>query len=243
MLVVLYSLYIIAVPINIVVELSDDRKKVRCNICEPSRTNGGWILKESLVYHLKSDAHAYSVSVQKNIGCVQSAIEQSVQEERALEESLDFVILNAASGPAVTKTACIPRQSLEEKEMWDNYVPSNEIFDAGFDHAAAALKERKRLEEEATNFDLWRGADFLPEEDPNDGQLLLDELEQDDILTELLRNARLYNPSLVFLYSYSIFTDLNAPDTVNILEEEPQRQASQTQIHNAWWPYESKMVT
>jgi len=38
-------------------------------------------------------------------------------------------------------------------------------------------------------FDIWRGADFLPE-DQNDGELLLDELEQDDILTELLRNAR-----------------------------------------------------
>jgi hypothetical protein len=28
--------------------------------------------------------------------------------------------------------------------------------------------------------------DFVPEEDPNNGQLLLEELEQDDILTELL---------------------------------------------------------
>jgi hypothetical protein len=80
---------------------------------------------------------------------------------------------------------------VEEKEMWDNYLLSNEVFEAGIDHTLAAVEERRRLEREATNFDIWGGADFLPEEDPNDGELLLDELEQDDILTELLRNARM----------------------------------------------------
>jgi hypothetical protein len=57
------------------------------------------------------------------------------------------------------------------------------------------------LEQEATNFDLWRGADFLPEEDPNNGELLLDELEQEDILTELLRNTRQYTPQLHSYFS------------------------------------------
>jgi hypothetical protein len=45
------------------------------------------------------------------------------------------------------------------------------------------------LEQEADNFDIWRGAEFVPEVDPNDSTLLLDELEQDDVLTELLQNA------------------------------------------------------
>ncbi len=63
------------------------------------------------------------------------------------------------------------------------------MFNAGIDPAAAAAAERKRLEKEATAFDLWKGSDFLPEEDPNNGELLLDELEQEDILNELLQNA------------------------------------------------------
>lgn len=126
-----------------------------------------------------------------------------MQEESAIEESMDFAMLSSAIEPAVITTkARVSRPSVEEQEMWDNSAFSNEIFNAGIEHTAAAAEERKRLEKEATNFDLWRGADFLPEEDPNDGELLLDELEQEDILTELLRNTRMYTylsiPSIHF---------------------------------------------
>ena len=110
-----------------------------------------------------------------------------MQEEAAVEERMDFVMLSSTIKP-VTATALVPGPSVEEKEMWDNYSLSNEIFDAGINHTVATVEERRRLEREATNFDIWRGADLLPE-DPNDGELLLDELEQDDILTELLRNT------------------------------------------------------
>jgi len=176
-----------------VVELSEDGKKVRCNICEALRiTNGGWIQKESLAYHLKSDFHVRSVSAQQNRESIRTAGEQSMQEESAAERRMDFIMLSSTIKPVFTPIARIPKPSAEEQDMWDNHEFSNEIFDAGIDHTVTAVEERKRLEREATNFNLWRGADFLPEEDPNDGELLLDELEQDDILTELLRNARMY---------------------------------------------------
>lgn len=174
---------------NSVVELSEDRKKVRCNICAALRIQTSeWIQKESLAFHLKSDIHTRSVGAQLNRESIRAAGEQSMQEETAIEETMDFVMLSSMVKPAVTATARIPGPSLEEQEMWDNY--SNEVFDAGIDPTVAAVEERRRLEREATNFDIWHGADFLPEEDPKDGELLLDELEQDDILTELLRNAR-----------------------------------------------------
>jgi hypothetical protein len=155
--------------------------------------NGGWIQKESLAYHLKSDIHASSVSVQQNKEAIRTAGEQAMQEESAIEERLDFVMLSSTIKPeVVTAAARVPRLSVEEQEMWASHAFSDEVFDAGIDPAFAAVEERKRLEREATNFDLWRGADFLPEEDPNDSELLLDELEQEDILTELLRNAGMY---------------------------------------------------
>ncbi len=37
----------------------------------------------------------------------------------------------------------------------------NTVYDAGVDPAAAAAAERKRLEKEATAFDLWKGSDFI----------------------------------------------------------------------------------
>jgi hypothetical protein len=114
-------------------------------------------------------------------------------EEGMIEQSMDFVILPSMVQPVTAMAVAhgyVP--STEEREMWDDHALSNEVFDAGVDHTAAAVNERRRLEQEATNFDLWHGTDLIPEEDPNNGELLLDELEQDDILTELLRNARMY---------------------------------------------------
>jgi len=173
-----------------VVELLEDGKKVQCNICATLRIQtSNWIQKESLAYHLKSDVHACSVSAKHNRESIRAAGEWSMQEETAVEEKMDFVMLSSMIRPEDTVKVCVLQPSVEEKEMWDNYSQSNEIFDAGIDHTVAEVEERKRLEREAINFDIWRGADFLPE-DPSDGELLLDELEQDDILTELLRNAR-----------------------------------------------------
>ena len=131
-----------------------------------------------------------------------------MQEESATEERMDFAMLSSAIEPAVTMKACVSRPSVEEQEMWDNNAFSNEIFNAGIDHTAAAAEERKHLEQEATNFDLWHGADFLPEEDPNGGELLLDELKQEDILTELLQNTHKYTSQLhSYISTYLIFSD------------------------------------
>ena len=113
-----------------------------------------------------------------------------MQEESEMEQGMEFIALPSTVQPKVTPMVRAPQRSEEEQGMWDRYALGNEVFDAGIDDTLAASEERKRLEQEATDFDLWHGEDFLPEEDPNDGQLLLDELEQDDILSELLRNAR-----------------------------------------------------
>src|SRR5258707_9631597 len=115
---------------NSVVELSEDCKKVRCTICAALRIQTSeWIQKESLAYHLKSDVHTRSVGAQLNRESIRAAGEQSMQEETAIEESMNVVMLSSMVKPAVTATARIPGPSLEEQEMWDNY--SNEVFDAG----------------------------------------------------------------------------------------------------------------
>lgn len=113
-----------------------------------------------------------------------------------MEERLDFVTLASTSAieTEIPKPTRVSAKSVQEQAMWDNYRFSDELFNAGIDCTSAATEERKRLEREANEFAMWHGADFLPEEDPNNGELLLDELEQDDILTEFLRNASEYIP-------------------------------------------------
>ncbi|KAF8970008.1 hypothetical protein BDZ97DRAFT_179374 [Flammula alnicola] len=185
-------------PLPDFIEISDDCLKVRCTICLAARKeNGsGWINKGSVSNHLKSDNHANSLEAQRIKESAEKAGERSMQEESAMEDNIDFIILSSTIQPEATATAHAPPPQLSEEEqrMWDRYALGNEVFDAGVDHTLAAAEERKRLEQEAADFDLWHSADFLPEEDPNDGELLLDALEQEDILSELLRNASTYIP-------------------------------------------------
>ncbi len=112
-----------------------------------------------------------------------------MREESANEERMDFAILSSAIRPVVTVKAGLPRPSLQEEEMWKDHEFSNEIFDAGIDHAMAAAQQRKRLEQEASSFSLCCDMDLLPENYLSNSEQLLDELEQEDILTELLRGT------------------------------------------------------
>ena len=198
-----------------VVEVSQDGKQVRCKICGQSYIgqpdNRTWIKKESLAYHLKSDLHARSIIAQRNRQSLHSAREQSIREEREMEEDLDFVTLASTSAIKLraTELSRASGERLAENIPWDNYDVSMNSFSAGIDCTAAAAEERKRLRKEADEFDIWHGADYLPEEDPNHGELLLDELEQDDVLNEMLRNtSKSFLDLFTALYSYNILVQM-----------------------------------
>ncbi len=115
-------------------------------------------------------------------------VEQSIQEEIAVEDRMEFIISSSTIQPKVSANIRAPQQSEAEKEMWERYALGHEVFNAGPDSTHALLEERMRLEREAADFDLWHGADFISE-DPNDAVLMLDALEQDEIMSELLQNA------------------------------------------------------
>ena len=122
-----------------------------------------------------------------------------MQEEREYEQRMDFIISSSIIHREVAPKAHAPQQSEEEKEMWRRYSLGNESFSAGTEQTYA-VEERSRLEQQAADFDLWHGADFVAEEDPNDAELILDVLEQDDIIDELLQNSRRY----ILLYHFDI---------------------------------------
>ncbi len=108
-----------------------------------------------------------------------------------MEKRMDFVTLasNSTIKYRATEISRALGTAREENMQWDICESSNDPFSAGIDCTAAAAEERKRLQKEADEFDMWHGSDYLPEEDPHNGELLLNELEEDDILNEILRNA------------------------------------------------------
>jgi len=132
------------------------------------------------------------VNAQADMQVIQTATERVMQQEAALEENMDFAQLLQPSQPAATTTPRVSKPSIEEQEMWENFAMTEKTFDTGLDPSLVAAEERKRLEKEATDLDLWNAADYLPDEVQNDSELILDELEQSDILTEILRNTRMY---------------------------------------------------
>ena len=110
-------------------ELSDNYKKVRCNICEAlCGQNNGWIQKESLTYHLKSDIHACSVCAQQDRDSIWTAGEQSLREENTIEGSMNFATLSSAIELAVMTKAPVSKPSMDEQEMWDDSSFFNKIF-------------------------------------------------------------------------------------------------------------------
>ncbi len=125
---------------------------------------GGWINKGSIGNHLKSETHAYSLEARRIQELASQTVQQSMQEEVAVEERMQFVISSSTTQPRVSAKALAPRQSEEEKDMWERYTLGYEVFNAGSDCTHATVEERNRLEREATEFDMWHGEDFISEE-------------------------------------------------------------------------------
>jgi hypothetical protein len=183
----------------LVIEASGDGKQIRCKICK----SGGWLKKDSLQGHVKSEAHQRSVNAQADMQVIQTAREQAMQLEAAHEESLEFAQLLQSGRPVAATAPRIPKPSAEEQEMWGNYATAEKTFDAGLDPSLAAAEERKGLEKAATDSYLWSAVDNLPNEVQIDNELLLDELEQFDIVNEILQDARTY------LYHPAVLLDVN----------------------------------
>ena len=106
-----------------VIEFSGDGLKVRCTICLAGKQNGdGWINKGSIGNHLKSENHAKSLEAREVEKSKAKAGEQTMREESAMEEHLDFILLSLTKQPEVTTTARAPQQSEEEEQMWDRFT-------------------------------------------------------------------------------------------------------------------------
>lgn len=155
--------------------------------------------------HLNTIEHGRSVNARGASQLTEAAAQHSMQQEIALEMEMEFAELVSTFQPPVAAAQRISIPSIEEQEMWESHAMSEETFGAGIEPLLAVVEERKRLEKEATDLDLWNAADYLPEEVANDSALLLDELEQDDILADLLKDAGLRSITIKHWSSHMFF--------------------------------------
>ena len=169
-----------------------------------------WINKGSVSNHLKSERHVNSLEARKIQESITKTVEHSMQDEAAMEEEMNFTIFSTTIQPKIAANIPAPQCSEEEQRIWDHFALGDNVFHAGIDHTLSATEERTRLEREAAEFDLWHGGDFLLDTDPIGDQLLLHELENDEITSELLRNACKFRDIIVFIV-LSVFYRFRCP--------------------------------
>jgi hypothetical protein len=68
-----------------------------------------------------------------------------MEQERVMEQNIDFVMLSLTVEHAAMKAAQVHVPSMKVQDMWDNHALFPDHFDAGIDRTAAAVYERKRL--------------------------------------------------------------------------------------------------
>jgi len=125
--------------------------------------------------------------------------------------------------------------------MWDNSAFSNKIFNAESNIGPPSWRT-EAPGEEATNFDLWRSADFLPKKTQTTVNYLLDELEQ-KIYWPIATDTRMYtylsiHPYISMYFMFSI--DVNVSEGRTYLNERHEV----TQVSLSVWglvTYESSM--
>lgn len=147
-----------------------------------------WIQRESLKNHIeKSSVHKKSL---ERLARQNSTINQP--EDSDLQAD-DFATAQATSTSiplgGVNCGAAPPHGPAEgEREMWDNFVPTEGAF--GIDQGPEESLQNARVdfERKVKEFGLWGGLETMPEEDIGQLEEALDEAEQDDILTEILQN-------------------------------------------------------
>lgn len=144
--------------------------------------------------HLKSKQHTRAVEHESRQEAQSSAILHAV-EEADREEATGFAPISAP-GPSVLPmhlagpSRRVHEPSPMEQELWDSVEAGEADFDLGTKPNEDA--DQLRVENE-TNFDIWNADAIM---DGVDGSIsdanFLDEPE-DDILSEVLRNARKFS--------------------------------------------------
>ncbi|PPR03970.1 hypothetical protein CVT26_001073 [Gymnopilus dilepis] len=209
-------------PLPDFIEVSPDGKKVRCKTCQAGRPNKeAWIQKRNLPEHLKSDLHNDSVNAQAINLAKQETLKQLRLDQELEQRQFAKLPLPVAHSSPVRSSL---KTSPAEQEMWDDFMCSNMVFDAGTDPGLAAAEERRRLAEETVEFGLWHtstqeeniGSDLPPDLWPDN--------EEEDILAELIKNA-----------------NLGTSDIDDLLGGTDEGH-SKPVASEAWFPYESKTM-
>ncbi|KAJ7169264.1 hypothetical protein C8R43DRAFT_1155871 [Mycena crocata] len=167
-----------------------DRSEVQCKVCG----TGSWIAVASAAKHVKYPAHVKSAQLAAD----ESRRLERLERDRQATSSISLPNIQVATKEsALADTASASHARSEaESEMWRDFEENGAQFSAG-DASEDTRTRHEQLRKEADSFGFWdpeavaRGLGFG---DPDVAGQILAEDEEDDFLSEIMRNAGIEEP-------------------------------------------------
>jgi len=143
----------------------------------PLDYHGDWILKRSFAAHSKSALHIKSEALKKldEERVAARAKDRERDETFAISRPVEVIALQGPAQQEVNAT---------EVAMWEDFDMGDAVFDAGEDPANVRSVQHKEFERRAQQYGLWHGMDT----NRNNSERLWDESEQEDVISEILKN-------------------------------------------------------
>lgn len=164
-----------------------DGARVKCLKCATLSGDASriWMSSDNWKPHLKTNAHVRAerraIEAEKRAADLERATADAFREDAVLATVRTPTPSTTLAGPS--RRPHVP--SAAEEAMWESIDTGEADFDIGmaFDDTA----ERQRLERETDNFGIWNANSVIGD---LDGDIPILDEQEDEVLAEILQNAR-----------------------------------------------------
>jgi hypothetical protein len=132
---------------------SENKKKLKCTICERYNAPDDWMGRDNDKKHLASKNHIRNADA----GRLRTATIANIHvQNSAINSELGQLEIPTANAEPADSGPYIP--SAAEEEMWDQYNTNGATFSAGNDPTSDELMEQVNLARQADEFGRWNAA-------------------------------------------------------------------------------------
>ena len=151
--------------------------------------HGGWIRPESFSIHRKSAAHIHSLELKAAAAEREQAETTPISNPPWESATLNISLVSATEHEqhGVDSQHCSVSQ--KEQNFWDALDPTSEVFDMDESPEVALEQKRQEFEHKLDEYGIWEDDENIMDGDVVAAlELAWDESEQDEVLSEVLKN-------------------------------------------------------
>ena len=150
---------------------------------------GGWIRPESFSIHRKSATHMHSLELKAAAAEREQAETAHILNPPRESATLNILLIPAAEVELHDTDSQSYGISQEEQHFWDALDPTSEVFEMDESPEVALERKRQEFERKLDEYGVWEGHEDIMDDDAAAAlELAWDESEQDEVLSEVLKN-------------------------------------------------------